>query len=302
VKYLKYYKLFESIEDGLSKDDVKNVFESYVNWNLISDAKVLCLEYLDEGLDLVILIKYNISKEDRQKNPNFYLVENVWSLDLSHEKEVSSWHLPSDNIYELEPIDSKSIEYFIYLRKDYDLQRNETVDIIESILSRYPNANINRVYSADNSQKRIVIGLDRRYSEPTNESQNFESDVSEIISEVEEIMIELKYNRYEIFGGPVDDVRLGFGVRNNQPFNYSDVEDTFLRMKDFMDLNGWKLYKITSTWQMIKSYGSAYTVPESKYDEFMGCTWNWFLYTSGERKTKGEKLTQLGFIFEKKEN
>lgn len=36
MRYLKTYKLFESI--GFTESDIKDVFESYINWDLIRDA------------------------------------------------------------------------------------------------------------------------------------------------------------------------------------------------------------------------------------------------------------------------
>jgi len=292
MKYLKKYKLFESIEDGLSKDDVKNVFESYVNWNLISDAKELCLEYLDEGLDLVILIKYNIPKEDRQKNPNFYLVETFWSLDLSHKKQISSWHLPSDNIYELEPIDPKSIEYFIYLRKNYDLQRNETVDFIESLLNRYPDANINRVSSdilADTVQKKIVIGLDRRYSEPTNENKNLD-----LLDDCRDMFLEIQDSGYEVNADMRPDGfdRFSLRVSNDRLFQWVDVKEDFTRAKNYLYQNGWELTKIN-----LHFYG-----PYGRTKEFMnfsGSTYAYFIhYITEPGFIQKNKIYEIAFIFD----
>jgi hypothetical protein len=282
MKYLKTYRLFESIGDGLSKEDVKNVFESYINWDLISDTKHLSMEYLDDGLDLVIIIKYKLSED-------FNLVENVWSLDLSHEKEVSSWHLPSDNVYELEPIDSKSIEYFIYLRKDYDLQRNETVDIIESILSRYPNANINRVSSADNSQKRIVIGLDRRYSDPTNESQNLD-----LFDDCRDMFLELQDSGYvvNVDMRPEGFDRFCLKVSNDRLFQWVDVKEDFTRAKKYLYENGWELTKIN-----LHFYG-----PYARIKEFMnfsGSTYNYFIhYITEPEFIQKNKIYEIAFIFD----
>ena len=290
MKYLKSYKLFESIEDGLSKEDVKNVFESYVNWNLIYDAKDLCLEYLDEGLRLVILIKYNIPEEDRQRNPNFYLVETFWSLELSHKEEVSSWHLPSDNVYELEPINQKSIEYFIYLRKDYDLQREQTLELIESILTRYPDANLGVFSNSLIFNKRVSPPSYRPFStETTNENKNLD-----LFDDCKDMFLELQDSGYEV---NVDMRPQGVDmfcveVSNDRLFQWIDVKENFTRAKNYLYENGWELTKIH-----LGFYGPTVRILETM--NFSAAAYNYFIhYITEPEFIQNNKIYEIAFIFD----
>ena len=142
MKHLKAYNIFESIEDGLDLLDTKEVFEPYINWNMIYDLKDLALEYLDTGFELVVRIRYNIPKDVKERNDEFGNVENVWTLCYTHQSDNFTFLYPSSNVYDLEPIDKNNIEYFITLVKDYYLHKEETNELVEEIKVRYPELKI----------------------------------------------------------------------------------------------------------------------------------------------------------------
>jgi len=134
MRYLKTYKIFESIEDGLDKEDTKNVFESYINWNMIHNLKDIALEYLDNGLTLIVRIRYNDEAYHKEKYTNI-----IYTICFKHECDVSTFSTPSFNIYNLEPIDKSRIQYHIFIvNKDVDTMKKETSEVIEILGDMYP--------------------------------------------------------------------------------------------------------------------------------------------------------------------
>jgi hypothetical protein len=130
MKYLKAYKIFESLD----KEDTKNVFEPYINWNMIYDLKDLALEYLDRGLTLIVRVRYNDEVYHKEKYTNI-----IYTICYKHESSASTFSTPSFNIYDLEPIDKSRVLYQISIvDKNSDRMEKETSEVIEILREMYP--------------------------------------------------------------------------------------------------------------------------------------------------------------------
>lgn len=128
MKYLKKYKLFERFEES----DTQNVFEPYVNWDMIETLKDMSLEYLDEGMTLTLEI--------------IYLDKSFYFMKYNHEKLNSSWNCTFDDLtegpYELEPIKPNYITYKFYLIKIGKTTVKSGHELRSRMKEAYPNENI----------------------------------------------------------------------------------------------------------------------------------------------------------------
>ena len=131
MKYLKTYKLFESNKPtGL---DINDVFEPYINWNLIDDAKDMSLEYLDEDMVLFLDIIYDDKYE-------------IYYMSFSSYVNFSRWrrsYLTEDSLYKLKPIDKSKLIYQFYLTNKYGLYDiSASKELVSRIKEAYPNENV----------------------------------------------------------------------------------------------------------------------------------------------------------------
>lgn len=135
MKYLKTYKLFEST--GFTESDIKDVFESYINWDLIRDAQDMSLEYLDEGMKFNLEITYD----------DYY----IYYMRFSNDANLSEWKIGmmndlTEGPYELEPIDKSKLIYQFYLTKDGLYNKSANEELESRIKEAYPNENVNKYY------------------------------------------------------------------------------------------------------------------------------------------------------------
>ena len=139
LRYLKSYKLFESFEES----DVQDVFEPYINWELVRDVQEMALEYIDEGMILNLEISYG--KYESVLKPPFY----IYHMQYNHDGIIKNWKPESFNNltegpYELESIDKSEMVYQFYLVDELGLYSKEEDKELESrIKEAYPNENIN---------------------------------------------------------------------------------------------------------------------------------------------------------------
>ncbi len=129
MKHLKRFN--EDIEDPFSEEAVKEVFESYINWNMIHDAKDLALELLDKGFILNIEVDYD------EEIP-------IYTLKFSHSlnkgkfeyfKLDNTYRFP-DGVYSLEPVDVELITYNIYFT-DGSFSGTEITDEINRLEANF---------------------------------------------------------------------------------------------------------------------------------------------------------------------
>lgn len=142
MKYLKSYKIFESFEES----DVQEVFEPYINWELVRDVKEMSLEYIDDGMILNLEISYG--KYESVLKPPFY----IYHMQYNHDGIIKNWKPESfgqltEGPYELEPIDKSEMVYQFYLVDG--VVRNgaycpsEDKELESRIREAYPNEIIN---------------------------------------------------------------------------------------------------------------------------------------------------------------
>lgn len=136
MKYLKKYKLFERFEES----DTQNVFEPYVNWDMIETLKDMSLEYLDDGMTLKLEIIYLNQFIAYDFDRSFYFMK------YNHGKLNSSWNCTFDDLtegpYELEPIKPNYITYKFYLIKIGEITVKSTHELRSRMKDAYPNENI----------------------------------------------------------------------------------------------------------------------------------------------------------------
>lgn len=146
MKYLKKYKIFElQIGLGFEESDVQEVFEPYINWKLISDAKDMALDYLDTGMCLNLEITYNeyTSSKFSCLDRNYM----VYFMRYDHSEYKSNWMIGQFNNltegpYDLEPIDKSKIVYKFYFVGD---EKSQADDELQSRLKEaYPDYNIRK--------------------------------------------------------------------------------------------------------------------------------------------------------------
>lgn len=159
MKYLK--SIFEHNKDyeNNSAEAMKDVFESYIDWNMIQDVVDMASDYIDDNCILHILIDYYATKE------NFGSIINISSFEHDMNNRSNVYHNLNrrnqkhlnliDGIYELEPIDKNKITYQIYLtqisKMSMDASRGEvtwdfpvlmqkySIDLVERVLDAYPD-------------------------------------------------------------------------------------------------------------------------------------------------------------------
>ena len=125
---MKYLKLFESV--GCSEEDTEKVFKPYINWDMISDLKELSLDYLDDGFILRIRVKY-----ETPKTLASLLADHVYLLDFKQSALTSRFSVPNHNVYNLEPIDKRFINYYIFIPM---LDKQKVKNIVEILSEMYP--------------------------------------------------------------------------------------------------------------------------------------------------------------------
>lgn len=147
MKHLKSYKLFELQISGFDESDVKDVFESYINWNLIEDTKNMSLEYIDEGMSLGVEISYI--------NHYVYYIRYDHT-GIYNEWEPGSFNNLTEGPYELEPIDRNKIIYQFYLEKNGMIEKESDKELELRVKEAYPDENINPKYSFSDIADKLV--------------------------------------------------------------------------------------------------------------------------------------------------
>lgn len=137
---MKYIKNFN---ESISSEDTKEVFEPYIDWNMIYDIKDMSLEYLDEGYDLEIFVFYK----------HFY----IYWLRYNHNEDYKYWYPTSSlyrlfssdvvSVYDLEPIDENKISYKISIAGGLFTRANMHYrDLMDRIKIAYPNISIHNYF------------------------------------------------------------------------------------------------------------------------------------------------------------
>ena len=140
MRYLKSYKIFESFEES----DVQEVFEPYINWELVRDVQEMALEYIDGGMILNLEITYG--KYESVLKPPFY----IYHMQYNHNSIKRTWKISgleslTEGPYELEPIDKSEMVYQFYLVDENTglYCSDEDKELESRIKEAYPNENIN---------------------------------------------------------------------------------------------------------------------------------------------------------------
>lgn len=244
MKYLKTYKLFESI--GFTESDIKDVFEPYINWDLIRDAQDMSLEYLDEGMKFNLEITYD---------DKYY----IYYMRFSNDENFSEWKIGmmndlTEGLYELEPIDKSKLIYQFYLTKDGLYNKSADEELESRIKEAYPNENVN-----DYSLRNVARSLD--------ESIVMSESNSDIVEDVKDIIIDIADEGVEVnvkeHNDPYMSNRIGLQkvisvhIGNNiKPFDPKICIEPFMTLKSFLGEKGYSYF----------SGGTKYTTFESKID------------------------------------
>lgn len=267
MKHLKTYKIFELQISGFDESDIKDVFEPYINWNLVRDVEEMSLEYIDDGMMLSLEVTYDKS---------YY----IYHMRYDHSGSTSAWMTGSFNDltegpYELEPIDKTKMVYQFYLTKNDMIQKEADNELESRIKESYPNENINPRYSFSDVVDNII-----------GESIY---EVPQII-ELKEMALELTDMGYnvQIFkdnprqsskSSNVDfDVRVIITHRDNFTMN-SDVRDFLFRATNFMEENGY-------TFDTHSNYGRLHFVTDGR-----------IIISSGEAREKYPSFTMINILF-----
>ena len=143
MRYLKSYKIFESFEES----DVQDVFEPYINWELVRDVQEMSLEYIDGGMILNLEITYG--KYESVLKPPFY----IYHMQYNHNSIKRTWKISgleslTEGPYELEPIDKSEMVYQFYLVDENTglYCSDEDKELESRIKEAYPNEIINPFY------------------------------------------------------------------------------------------------------------------------------------------------------------
>lgn len=140
MRYLKSYKIFESFEES----DVQDVFEPYINWELVRDVQEMSLEYIDGGMILNLEITYG--KYESVLKPPFY----IYHMQYNHNSIKRTWKISgletlTEGPYELEPIDKSEMVYQFYLVDENTglYCSDEDKELESRIKEAYPNEIVN---------------------------------------------------------------------------------------------------------------------------------------------------------------
>lgn len=116
---MRYIKLYESI------------YEVAINMNLINDAKDMALEYLDEGMNLNLLVFANSCKW-----VDTIGIGSIWIYEVrfSHTRDISKPCNPNSKLKE-----DDHILYSATIYKSNILQKKETLELIRRLKRAYPN-------------------------------------------------------------------------------------------------------------------------------------------------------------------
>ena len=140
MRYLKSYKIFESFEES----DIQDVFEPYINWELVRDVQEMALEYIDGGMILNLEITYG--KYESVLKPPFY----IYHMQYNHNSIKRTWKISgleslTEGPYELEPIDKSEMVYQFYLVDENTglYCSDEDKELESRIKEAYPNEIIN---------------------------------------------------------------------------------------------------------------------------------------------------------------
>ena len=140
MRYLKSYKIFESFEES----DVQDVFEPYINWELVRDVQEMSLEYIDGGMILNLEISYG--KYESVLKPPFYIYHMKYNHDgIKRTWKPESFNTLTEGPYELEPIDKSEMVYQFYLVDGNTglYCGDEDKELELRIKEAYPSENIN---------------------------------------------------------------------------------------------------------------------------------------------------------------
>lgn len=138
MKYLKIFnetlesKVFELQISGFEESDIQDVFEPYINFELIKDAQDMSLDYIDDGMTLNLEITYD----------DIYY---FYYMRYNHSGPVSSWMVGfvnnlTEGPYELEPIDKSKIVYLFYFNgSDRKIKQEANNELESRLREAYPD-------------------------------------------------------------------------------------------------------------------------------------------------------------------
>jgi len=110
---MKHIKFFEAYE-------VDDRIRYLINWKMIEDVKDMALEYIDNGLTLVIFIYYKSR-----------LYELVYNHDIDSFKKLASFWSHDE------------LRYLIELHiGEYETVINQTEELVDRVKEAYPNEKI----------------------------------------------------------------------------------------------------------------------------------------------------------------
>ncbi len=275
MKYLKNYKLFEFQISRFDESDVNDVFEAYINWKLIEDAKDMALEYIDDGMSLGVEISYI----------NHY----VYHIRYNHKETYSEWISDSFNNltegpYELEPIDRNKIIYQFYLEKDDGMIDKESDKELElRVKEAYPDENINPRYSFSDMVDESIKSENVR-KEALRNYNLFES-VSDIMSDIKDIFqsdikedIDSGYDMdiFDVSGVIIIELSKWSNIIQNEPpyrnlnkrtpFEIEEIEDGIHRILNYMTDKNYDNY-ITTKLRAMDDW-TVLTMKEGDYTKF----------------------------------
>jgi hypothetical protein len=267
MKYLKSYKLFELQISGFEESDIKSVFESCINWNLVRDVEEMSLDYIDNDMILNLEITYD---------KKYY----IYFMRYDHSGSKSDWMTGSFNSltegpYELEPIDKTKIVYQFYLTKDEMIQKEADNELESRIKEAYPNENINPRLSfadvADEMIHSLFVG-ESIYESP-------------LVIELKDMALELTDMGYnvQIFKDRQetdDNIRTIITHRDDLTMK-TDVKEFLFRAISYMKDNGYK-------YDTHSNYGRLHFTEDGR-----------IIISGGEARPNYPRFTMINILFKK---
>jgi len=145
-KYNEFLNETLSYLDGISKNEMENLFKDRINWDLIEDLKDLSLEYIDKGAtfkyDINCMCKYIYNKVFRYELDYISVIDGLFN----HQKDEYKYDYINVKI-DLKDIKTSKIVYKIALIIEYNDQDlpgfeyliDETTELVDKINKIYPN-------------------------------------------------------------------------------------------------------------------------------------------------------------------
>lgn len=126
---MKYLRLFE---DLINKDIIMN----NIDWDMIQDIKDISLEYLDNGMQLLIYVEYYLMSKYGE-----YSTETMYVISFSHDKNLTDEEYRGDDCgIEIKDFNLQKIKYNVNLHKESGiLDVKATNELRNRIRLAYPN-------------------------------------------------------------------------------------------------------------------------------------------------------------------